>query len=177
MQRNTSVDARSSIACLKFGWGARSECLSEQRVQPGVQKWRLFITGLSLSGGCSDIPRVTRGLWVWIFHRNVLSPKPWYPLEGVHGATIQNTATWTRTALKSCGRGLLFGIQSLWFHYPNKKLSYPRNRPWRLIGLWYVEDSTLSRPAMNNWRPAGLIGPPPCFRFILKNLNFTTVMT
>jgi hypothetical protein len=26
-----------------------------------------------------------------------------------------------------------------------QKKSYPRNRPWKPIGLWYVEDPTLSR--------------------------------
>jgi hypothetical protein len=34
---------------------------SELRVQPGVQKCKLFFTGLSLLDRCTDIPQVNRG--------------------------------------------------------------------------------------------------------------------
>jgi hypothetical protein len=30
--------------------------------------------------------------------------------------------------------------------------SYSRNRPWRLIGLWYVKNPTLSRKSASRWR-------------------------
>jgi hypothetical protein len=31
-------------------------------------------------------------------------------------------------------------------------LNYPRNRPWRPIGLWDVEDPTFSRQSIHRWR-------------------------
>jgi hypothetical protein len=50
-----------------------------------------------------------------------------------------------------------------------KILNYPRNRPWRPTGLWYVEDLTLSRQSAHRWwwcqpcAPAGLCSPQTLF--------------
>jgi hypothetical protein len=40
----------------------------------------------------------------------------------------------------------------------NRIRSYPRNRPWRPIGLWDVEDPTLCRQSAHRWRQ----GCQPC---------------
>jgi hypothetical protein len=37
-------------------------------------------------------------------------------------------------------------------NYSEKKNYYPRNRPWKPIGLWDVEDTTLSRQSAHRWR-------------------------
>jgi hypothetical protein len=50
------------------------------------------------------------------------------------------------------------GTGQRWNYDLKKKVkvsTYPRNRPWRLIGLWDVKDPTLSRPALSNAAPAG----------------------
>jgi hypothetical protein len=51
-----------------------------------------------------------------------------------------------------------------------RKSSYPRNRPWRPIGLWDVKDPTLSRQSAHRWRlgcqphaPAALYSPETLF--------------
>jgi hypothetical protein len=39
------------------------------------------------------------------------------------------------------------------YNKKNKKIkSYPRNRPWRPVGLWDVKDPTLSRQSAHRWR-------------------------
>jgi hypothetical protein len=55
-------------------------------------------------------------------------------------------------AILKCIRCVLKGTALPLFNKTKKKSnqSYPRNRPWRPIGFWYVKDSTLSRQSAHS---------------------------
>jgi hypothetical protein len=65
------------------------------------------------------------------------------------------------------------------FIFLRKVKSYPSNRPWRPIGLWDVQDPTLSRKSAHRWRwvcqlylPTGFYSPEIlffyfCYSFLL----------
>jgi hypothetical protein len=46
--------------------------------------------------------------------------------------------------------GLSENVPFVFYYIAGKKKSYPRNRPWRPIGLWDVKDPTLSRQSAHS---------------------------
>jgi hypothetical protein len=58
--------------------------------------------------------------------------------------TFQCPASASQIQIYTEGRTKMWGLDNIY--------SYPRNRPWRSIGLWDVKDPTLSRQSAQRWR-------------------------
>jgi hypothetical protein len=56
------------------------------------------------------------------------------------------------TEIVSFKRACFSSIIYSYVHKIKEKQSFPCNRPWRPIGLLYVEDPTLSRQSAHRWR-------------------------
>jgi hypothetical protein len=78
---------------------------------------------------------------------------------GIHGAEISRQATngedialWEQLACAVIIYKVCKATRPLRLLVLKKKWSYPRNGPRRPIGLWDVEDPTLSRQSIHRWR-------------------------
>jgi hypothetical protein len=63
---------------------------------------------------------------------------------------------------------LAWGICNKSVYVISVKRSYPCNRPWRPIGMWDVEDSTLSRQSADRWLLSALRAEHALFATIIS---------
>jgi hypothetical protein len=102
-----------------------SKILSKRRIIPYLTEHVLNTSVLTLVK--RHMPTIYMKHFLWSVHRP--------PMTAFSGRNMQKLCSITKN-----------------FVTFDEAKSYPRNKPWRPMGLWDVKDPILSRPSAHRWR-------------------------